>query len=40
MNWTATFWPSIEVREIRPVADFTVVSNPEFLREGEAIHAI
>ena len=26
------------VREIRPDADFAVVSNPEFLREGAAIH--
>src|ERR1700704_4896427 len=26
------------IREIRPDADFSVVSNPEFLREGAAIH--
>jgi len=26
------------IREIRPDADFAVVSNPEFLREGAAIH--
>jgi UDPglucose 6-dehydrogenase len=26
------------IREIRPEADFAVVSNPEFLREGAAIH--
>jgi UDPglucose 6-dehydrogenase len=26
------------IREIRPDADFTVASNPEFLREGAAIH--
>lgn len=26
------------IREIRPDADFEVVSNPEFLREGAAIH--
>jgi UDPglucose 6-dehydrogenase len=26
------------VRELRPDADFAVVSNPEFLREGAAIH--
>ena len=26
------------IREIRPDADFAVISNPEFLREGAAIH--
>ena len=26
------------IREVRPDADFVVVSNPEFLREGAAIH--
>ncbi len=26
------------IREVRPDADFAVVSNPEFLREGAAIH--
>jgi UDPglucose 6-dehydrogenase len=26
------------IRELRPEADFVVVSNPEFLREGAAIH--
>src|SRR3979490_900452 len=26
------------IREVRPDADFSVVSNPEFLREGAAIH--
>jgi UDPglucose 6-dehydrogenase len=26
------------IRELRPDADFSVVSNPEFLREGAAIH--
>ncbi len=26
------------IREARPDADFVVVSNPEFLREGAAIH--
>src|SRR5262250_2369796 len=26
------------VREVNPAADFAVVSNPEFLREGAAIH--
>src|SRR5262249_42949051 len=26
------------IRELRPDADFAVVSNPEFLREGAAIH--
>jgi UDPglucose 6-dehydrogenase len=26
------------IREVRPKADFAVVSNPEFLREGAAIH--
>jgi UDPglucose 6-dehydrogenase len=26
------------IREINPIADFAVVSNPEFLREGAAIH--
>jgi UDPglucose 6-dehydrogenase len=26
------------IREVRPNADFAVVSNPEFLREGAAIH--